>query len=363
MTTFIVSTVDDVHAVAVESALRKKGEEVVSWHWWDFPSVAKYSFNFDGAGGYSNSIAEKINDGVSIWIHRGLAPVVSPEVHPADREFVEQESRLMLYGLMNEIAKDAFCVNPPLEVSKLRSKINELTLAVKCGLKISPTLFSNDPAAIREFCGKHVEVVMKHSSQNVWQSPDGTLSFPFTAKVTSEHLTNDEQIRACPSIFQKLVHKNFELRIVFIGETIFVVRIDSQKKPGSLDWRKDYDSLPPCSPFTMPEHELKKIKAFIAASGLRYGSIDVVVNKHDEYIFLEVNESGQFLWIEYLLPDIPLLDCFANFLIKRDPRYQYKQEDCKVRYADVFSTCTDEALEKRSANHIVKQNYGVVFET
>jgi hypothetical protein len=354
--------VDDVHAIAVESALKKKGENVISWHWWDFPSVDKYSFNFDGAGNFRNSITEAITDDVSIWIHRGLAPVPSAEVHPADAEFVVQESRLMLHGMLNEIAKNAFCVNPPQAVSNLYSKINELTLAVKCQLNIPPTLFSNDPSAIRKFFDRHEDIVMKHSNQTLWQSADGSLSFPYTAKVTSEHLVNDQQLRACPTIFQKLIEKAFELRIVFIGETIFAVKIDSQKSQKSLDWRKDYDSLPPCSPFNLPERELQKIKTFVSASGLMYGSIDIVVTKNGDYVFLEVNETGQFLWIEYLLPTVPLLDCFANFLISRNPRYQYKKESCEVRYADIFSECTDAALEQRKKGHMVRPNYGVKFE-
>ena len=32
---------------------------------------------------------------------------------------------------------------------------------------------------------------------------------------------------------------------------------------------------------------------------------------------------GNFLWMEDCNPDVPLLDCFTEFLISRDPLFEY----------------------------------------
>lgn len=62
--------------------------------------------------------------------------------------------------------------------------------------------------------------------------------------------------------------------------------------------------------------------------GLVFGALDFIVTPEGDYVFLEVNEQGQFLWIEELNPNIPILDMFVQFLThgKRDfiwnPSYQ-----------------------------------------
>lgn len=364
MTVCIVSNVDDAHAICVELALKKKGEKVVLWHWLDFPSIERHSFHFDGLGGVASSMSEELaSSNVSLWIHRGLRPYPSPNLHPADVRFVLAEAKHMLDGMLNEVARNAFCVNPLNAVSKLRSKINELTLAIGSGLRIPATLVSNDSQVIREFFENHEHVVMKHSSQMHWETPNGSVNFPYTSKVEQEHLKNPAQIQSCPTIFQVMIQKKFELRIVFMGDTIFPVKIDSQRDQPSLDWRKDYNSLPPCEVFELPAQELNLIKQFIKNSGLIYGSIDIVVDKNDRYFFLEVNETGQFLWIEDILPELPLLDCFANLLISRDERYKYKKNKTQIFCKDMDDYISKEALGARRQGHVVNVSSGKIIES
>ncbi|MFM9438385.1 hypothetical protein ACFDR9_005491 [Janthinobacterium sp. CG_23.3] len=120
--------------------------------------------------------------------------------------------------------------------------------------------------------------------------------------------------------------------------------------------------MPPCSVFTLPAAELKKVRAFIRASGLRYGSIDMIVDTEENYIFLEVNETGQFLWIEDILPELPLLDCFADFLISRDPEFAYKKGRYAVRCGDFDGAITMESMKERSAGHMVRVDRAKLVE-
>ena len=50
--------------------------------------------------------------------------------------------------------------------------------------------------------------------------------------------------------------------------------------------------------------------------GLAFGCIDLIVTPQGEYVFLEVNEMGQFLWVEQREPACPLLRAFATLLIE-----------------------------------------------
>ncbi|MFM9438386.1 hypothetical protein ACFDR9_005492 [Janthinobacterium sp. CG_23.3] len=232
MTVCIISNTDDVHAICVELALEKKGIQVTNWHWGDFPGIDCLSVDIASGGALKASILNGPVNEVALWIHRGLSPIAPPALHPADVNFAINESYSMLNGILNEFSREAFCVNPPEAVRRLRSKINELSLAGRCGFSLPPTLVSNDPAAIRTFFQHHGgEVVAKHSSQMYWKSSsDKSVHLTYTNKISGRHISNDLQLSSCPSIFQKEVHKKFELRIVFMGASLFSVKIDSQMK-------------------------------------------------------------------------------------------------------------------------------------
>lgn len=49
--------------------------------------------------------------------------------------------------------------------------------------------------------------------------------------------------------------------------------------------------------------------------GIVFGCFDFIVTDDNQYVFLEVNEMGQFLWIEELLPELKMLDSFCNLLL------------------------------------------------
>jgi D-alanine-D-alanine ligase-like ATP-grasp enzyme len=47
----------------------------------------------------------------------------------------------------------------------------------------------------------------------------------------------------------------------------------------------------------LPTGIVKKIQKFAQFSGIKCGSIDMIVTPNDEYYFLEVNSVGQFQWL------------------------------------------------------------------
>ncbi|MBA3537169.1 MAG: hypothetical protein H0T84_11265 [Tatlockia sp.] len=47
--------------------------------------------------------------------------------------------------------------------------------------------------------------------------------------------------------------------------------------------------------------------------GVVFGCFDFIVTPDDEIIFLELNEQGQFLWVEEILPELCYMDMFAEF--------------------------------------------------
>jgi glutathione synthase/RimK-type ligase-like ATP-grasp enzyme len=112
-------------------------------------------------------------------------------------------------------------------------------------------------------------------------------------------------------MFQPYVEKAFELRVVVMGEKIFAAKMDSQADEASrIDWRGGN-----------PDHEIFELPAEVKAAlhrlmdsfGLNFASLDMIVTPDDEYVFLELNPNGQWLWLEHEL-GLPLVSTMADLL-------------------------------------------------
>src|SRR5439155_6611870 len=129
-----------------------------------------------------------------------------------------------------------------------------------------------------------------------------------------DDLADPDTLAHCPGIFQEFVEKAYELRVTIFGRTCIAARISEQDE---VDWRTTYKMK--LQPYELPDAVRAKLVEFMHELGLVMGSLDLIVTKAGEYVFLEVNEQGQFLWVEEMSPDrIPMLAPFARFLAGDD---------------------------------------------
>lgn len=62
----------------------------------------------------------------------------------------------------------------------------------------------------------------------------------------------------------------------------------------------------------MPKLIEQQCVALMKKLGLAFGCFDLIVTPENEYYFLEVNEQGQFLWVEEENPNISMLNTFIH---------------------------------------------------
>jgi hypothetical protein len=114
---------------------------------------------------------------------------------------------------------------------------------------------------------------------------------------------------------------------------LFAAHVLSQEtKRGKLDWRKAYDELR-LEAATLPPHVADQCFALLAEIHLVFGCSDCVVTPAGEHVFLEVNEMGQFLFVERYC-GLPLIDAFAEFLLQGRSEFDWREEAVTVRYSD-----------------------------
>lgn len=119
-----------------------------------------------------------------------------------------------------------------------------------------------------------------------------------------------EDISLTPLYIQNYIEKNYEVRLTCIDNKVFAVRIDSKDK---LDWRKDYSSLK-YSVIECPQNIKKLCLKLMEDFDLKFGAFDFIVTQNNEWIFLEVNPNGQWLWLEKAV-DIPISSAIIQYLI------------------------------------------------
>jgi len=208
------------------------------------------------------------------------------------------------------------CVNPYSAVRFIRNKAVQLQLAGASGLRIPATLMSNSPAAVREFFDQNPDnAICKAFATHVWQQQGSTdISVTETFSLNRAELPEDDEVFTfAPAIYQEKVKKQFDVRMVLMGDRVYSFAV--RTPANSLDWR--YDAAlrnVAVERIATPAAVESGVLRFAAAAGVCTGSLDFAVDRNGEWWFLEINEQGQFLWLDDFCPRSGLLENFCAFL-------------------------------------------------
>ncbi|MFO0702894.1 MAG: hypothetical protein U0514_03490 [Candidatus Andersenbacteria bacterium] len=292
----------DPHADLVIRELQVQGARVDRINGDALPGSVTASVEFPGsrlrvAGRELCSFVEQYN---SVWYRRRIDPTFSSLIDPAAQPFALQEARAWLDGILL-LSRDAFWVNDFTSAHLARNKPYQLSVAERCGLTIPPTLISNDYGEVIAFAERHRKVIYKpvhHGVVPVEGEPD---SLVFSTLLSVEHLLDVRaEIELVPGIYQAYVPKNLELRVTIVGDEIFACAIHSQEhERTAIDWRHYHADLRH-SVFHLPQHETNQLRVLMQMLGLQFGTIDMILTPSGEYVFLEVNQMGQWLWVQQL---------------------------------------------------------------
>ncbi|MFF2957369.1 ATP-grasp ribosomal peptide maturase [Streptomyces sp. NPDC057963] len=206
-----------------------------------------------------------------------------------DARFAAAQARYGLGGILYALDGPLW-VNHPLRNAAADYKPTQLAVAQRLGLTVPPTLVTNDPDEARSFVASHDQVVFKTLRWTPCRR-DGVPVTGWADPVTAPEI--DESVRVVPHLFQAVVDKVADLRVLVVGREAFAVRIQS----GMLDWRKDYSALS-YSVVDLPDRMGKALLAYLEHFGLVSGSFDLAVDKVGDLWWLELNPNGQWGWLE-----------------------------------------------------------------
>lgn len=365
MTILIHTIPADSHAISVQIALENLGFGVQTWFTRDFPSHQTAEFVFDGNKNNAFEISDdseciKTTTGIEVVWHRRIpkAQCAMPAVEEVDKEFVDSEIRYFMASAIPLIGQDAFWVNDLKNSRYADNKVVQLQAAVKVGLKVPETIVTNNPEKLRRFirsCSPR-KVIYKPLRAYAWRKPETQL-ITYTSLVSEADLPEDMLIRACPGIYQEYFEKAFEVRVTIMGNHVISAALIAEDK---LDWRVSVlKNELKARAYDLPDKLKQKCIMLLRELGLVFGCIDFIVTPDGEHVFLENNEAGQFLWIEQMVPELRVLDPFVQFLVKKNPDFEYIQPRNPVTFSEVVSSEQYETLRLRFESHqLAEPNLG-----
>lgn len=319
----LVSTKVDIATDYVVLKLAELGASFYRLNTEDFPLAASSSIRIgdddDADWRWSLDVRPQVNlsNVRCVWFRRHRLPKMPEELEGAHAEYCLRESEWFIRGAMysRELASAGVAwMSHPAKVQAAESKIYQLSVARSLGLPIPDTLVSNDPAEVRKFFDeKGGDVIAKPLRLGYFDYGDRQAGV-FTSRVEPDHLEDGLAIRLAPVIYQPLIPKLSDIRVTVVGRRLFAVAIDSQSDPAaSVDWRRTENEDLPHSVHQLPPRLEELCLAYVSSLGLSYGAIDLVLTPEGEYVFLEINPNGQWVWMEEKL-GLPISGAVASWL-------------------------------------------------
>lgn len=327
---------NDAHAIIVKLALEDMGNIANLIFTSNRPTEQKNSIYIDNQL-YKWSSIDKFNtvkddDYEVVWWRRPRKPSVNPALkRQISHDFIVRENNLFFESFTTNLAPSAWWINNKESARKANFKILQLKIASECRMKIPTTLCSNDEIEIYKFIKTHGAdgIIYKSLCSNTWEQD--RIKISYTTQVRLEDLERFKILKQSPGIFQTAIKKKYEVRVTCFGDYIVPAKINSQSHLDEfMEWQTTYKKTVKVDKYKLPMNLEFKIRAFMREMGIVFGTIDFIVNEKNEYIFISLNEQGQFLWIEELNPNFKMLDIFIKFILNKSPHFEWDRENIKL---------------------------------
>lgn len=368
-TVVISTTANDVHASFLEEALPHAGWQCYRWINSDLPiaqvatielmCTVETLMTLSAQGQESTTI----NPSKVVFLNRRRVEYqkLNNEIHDKDKPIAERELQRFSDNLIHLLGTSEWPVNDVGCARRAENKAYQLQVAKTCGLLIPKTCITSATDKAVEFirsCGT-VGCLAKPFRGAMWKNGED-IFVSYSALVTVEDVRNSMSLRFSPTIFQEYIPKLFEVRINAFDRTFIGARINSQKDARTeVDWRTVSPRYLDIEEIEIPEPIVKRCGEMMRRLGLVFGCFDFIVDRSMNWIFIEINQMGQFLWIEQANRDIPLLDMFVQLLTRRGQVVRAPQFG--IRFENLAAAAY-ERLRAEKSNRVPLRAVGFVQE-
>lgn len=303
----------------VAQALADMGVRPIRFNTDLFPSLIKLSARagddrvaqlFTEAGEHA-----AVDEVRAVWARKLWPPRMADDLDERYRSMCVNESVAALEGFLDALHK-ARWINNLDHQRNAENKQRQLRLAARVGLRVPKTLVTNDPAAARQFFAETDGQTVAKLLRPVDVSMDAAAPFVYTSRVREEDLAAVETLRHSPMVFQELIPKAHELRVAYVAGETFTGALDATgTSRGHTDWRLAAPEDCRWQMARLPTEVSSSVNALMSGLGLDFGAVDLICTPSGEYVFLEVNPSGEWGMLERDL-GLPISQAIAKALLE-----------------------------------------------
>ncbi len=341
----IIAGKEDAHVPHVTEKLDAHGAEYLWFQAEVFPTAARISVDYDRLGSPRRVLNYRqqefdLAQVTAVWNREGTHPNLEATLQGEQRWWAGESCSRFLGDLWEcldclwlpnrpMVERDGRVFGQPPDARSnfqpvgwrapsCYNKLHQLEVAGRLGFTVPRTLVTNSPERFLEFYEEcHGQVVSKNSTRLKIRQ-DNELRIAYTYPVHRRNTANYQAIRYAPVVFQEEVSKKLELRVTVVGNQVFPAAIQSQgSRALQHDWRHyhDFGESKYYSAYALPAKVEALCVRLLEALGICFGAIDLIVTPEDDYVFLEVNPSGEWYWTESYA-GLPIADAIAELLIR-----------------------------------------------
>jgi len=313
----ILSNSEDCHIVGVTEELKRRGEEYRLFDPGPFPYSCRCVVDCSEGEPHARIDAEGTSldlDRIrAVWLRRPGEFQLSARLKAEELKWLRTECNHFFDAMWANL--NAFWVSEPAQIRRASLKLLQLRKAIELGLRVPRFVVTNDVSQAKSFIASCPGgVVVKVLALPTIFSPDRVATL-YTHLITKNDLSQIDSVSLGPTYLQEYVPKSMDIRVTVIGRSLFAVGIDAAGvESGRVDFRRAEVFELPHHPIKLPRRVEKACLDLVEWLGLQFGAIDLLLTGEGEYVFLEINPNGQWLWIEWMT-GLPLTKAICDLLI------------------------------------------------
>ena len=299
----------------------------------------------------------------AVWCRRLPRPPEPNHKGGEDEGFILMEQCRFTKWLIDlqESSTSIRWINRPTAIARAENKLVQLKSARAHGITVPRTLITADPGRFRAFLQTEGSVVAKPFVGYTWEYESGETFTTFANTIDAKRGSklSDEDIAQCVTIYQQRIDKVADIRMVIMGQDVFTYKV-IQSGEQHFDYRIGFyknDHLT-YEAISIPASLKKQMIRFMASVNVNFASADFALTSDGEFAFLDLNPSGQWLFLEHSSPETKVGQKFCSFFVmgrvdpdveKLFPSYSEYLDSSEIR-------SVHEAFQQRLAGDISAPN-------
>lgn len=257
----------------------------------------------------------------AVWLRKPAEyAYASADLTAQERAYAQLETQQAIFSTL--YALDCYWLSHPLALRGAQWKGEQLARATRMGFRVPASVITNVPDEVRALRAAVGGPIIFKAMSTPTLAAEAVEGDERVSRGIGTTLVDDAMLDSLEAVselscqFQEYIAKQYELRVTVIGKRLFAARLYSQD-----DARTAVDSRDMSAPIRyeaciLPDAIQQRCLDFVHSYGLEYGALDLIVTPDGEYVFLENNPVGQFLYVQQLVPTLPLLESVADTLIE-----------------------------------------------